>query len=194
MLKKLLKGIKLKDIRALHKRNGEILDIILFGSVVRGKNYPKDIDVLVLFSRGIDDKTTSDLEALLRQSEYNFQVTTATYSDLFSPTFLARDTLFDGISLITGKSLAEGFGYKSFVLFKYSLKGFTNSKRVRFFYALKGRYKKGFLNEMGYRLGKDAFIIFSSKSEEFKTFLNLWNVSYQEIEVLIPARREVVLK
>ncbi len=194
MLKKLLKDIKLKGIKSLYKRNKGILDIILFGSAIRGKSHPKDIDVLVLFSREIDDKIISELEKLLKKSEYNFQVTAATYSDLFSPTFLARDTLFDGISLITGKQLSDGFGYKNFVLFKYGLKGFTNSKRVRFFYALKGRYKKGFLNEMGYRLGKDSFLIFSHKSEEFKAFLGLWKVDYQEIEVLIPARREVVLK
>ena len=194
MLKKLPKGIKLNVIRSVYKKNHTILDIILFGSIVRGKKYPKDIDILVLFSRSIDDKIASEIENLLKQSEYNFQVTTATYSDLFSPAFLPRDTLFDGISLITGKQLSDGFGYKNFVLFKYSLKGFTNSKRVKFFYALKGRYKEGILNEMGYRLGKDAFLIFSDKSEEFRAFLNLWQVDYQEIEILMPARREVVLK
>lgn len=192
MLEKLLKDTKfLKLVKDFYKKNPEIIDIILFGSAVKGKKHPEDIDILVLFSRAINHETLTYFEKMTKQ--YKFEVTGATYADLFSPKFLPRDTIFDGISLITKKTISEGFGYKSFVLFKYNLKGFTNSKRVRFFYALRGRYGTGILKEMGYRVGKDTFLIFSNKSEEFKKFLDSWGIEYQEIETLIPERREVVL-
>ena len=194
MLEKLLKDTKLKkEVKRIFDENEGILDIILFGSVVRGKQHPEDLDILLLFSRKIEDKTIQKLESILKKTEYNFELTTATYADLFSTSFLPRDTIFDGISLISGKKISEGFGYKTFVLFKYSLKGFTNSQRVRFFYSLKGRYGKGLLKEMGYRFGKDSFIIFSDKVEEFKKFLESWKVDYKELEALIPERRENIL-
>ena len=189
-----MKNTILNEIKKIYEKNKEILDIILFGSAIRGKAHPKDIDILLLFSRKIDDDTVAEVKTVLEKSEYDFEITPVIYADLFSESFLPRDTIFDGISLITKKRLSEGFGYKPFVLFRYSLPGFDNSKRVRFFYALHGRYAKGLLKEMGYRLGKDSFLIFSDKSEEFKKFLDTWKVGYNEIEVLIPERRENVLK
>ncbi len=193
MLEKLLKDIKLQEeIKKTFTENKEIIDIILFGSVVRGKKYPQDIDLLLLFSRQIDDVVISKIKPLL--TEYKIEITEATYADLFSESFLPRDTIFDGISLISGKKISQGFGYKPFVIFKYSLKGFTNSQRVRFFYTLRGRHGNGLLKEMGYRLGKDSLLIFSEKVEEFKKFLESWKITYQEVEALIPERRENVLK
>lgn len=195
MLEKLLKDIKLqKEIKKIFAGNEGIIDIVLFGSVVRGKKYPQDIDLLLLFSRKVDDAVASELETLLKATEYKIEITTVTYSDLFSESFLPRDTIFDGISLISGKKISQGFGYKPFVIFKYSLRGFTNSQRVRFFYTLRGRYGKGLLKEMGYRFGKDSFLIFSEKAEEFKKFLESWKITYQEVEALIPERRENILK
>jgi len=195
MLEKLLKDIKLqKEIKKIFAGNEGIIDIVLFGSVVRGKKYPQDIDLLLLFSRKVDDAVASELETLLKATEYKIEITTVKYSDLFSESFLPRDTIFDGISLISGKKISQGFGYKPFVIFKYSLRGFTNSQRVRFFYTLRGRYGKGLLKEMGYRFGKDSFLIFSEKAEEFKKFLESWKITYQEVEALIPERRENILK
>ena len=51
MLEKLLKDIKLqKEIKKAFAESKGIIDIILFGSVVRGKKYPQDIDLLFLGS------------------------------------------------------------------------------------------------------------------------------------------------
>ena len=56
MLEKLLKDIKLqKEIKKIFAGNEGIIDIVLFGSVVRGKKYPQDIDLLLLFPRHVDD-------------------------------------------------------------------------------------------------------------------------------------------
>ena len=195
MLEKLLKDTKLlKTLNRVFDSDEGLLDILLFGSVVKGKSKPEDIDILLLFSRKTNDKTISEIESAFKKLDYKAEITPTTYSDLLSPTFLPRDTIFDSISLISGKVFAEGFGYKPFIIFKYSLKEFTNSQRVKFFYTLKGRYGKGLLKEMGYRLGKDCFLIFSEKSEEFKRLLDSWKISYQEIETLIPERRETALK
>ena len=63
MLKELLKNTKLMSkVQALIKENqDEILDIVLFGSSVRGKEKPRDIDLLIIY------KTKSN-------SELNYEI------------------------------------------------------------------------------------------------------------------------
>ena len=50
MLKKLLKNAVFKsEIRKFFRKNeSEIVDIILFGSIVKGKEKPRDIDILII--------------------------------------------------------------------------------------------------------------------------------------------------
>ena len=90
----LLKELK-KSAKDAFEKNKEIIDIILFGSIVRGKTKPKDIDVLILFNKHID-------RTILKQ----FNLTYKTYYDFFR-SFPTESILHEGFSLLHDKKLSE---------------------------------------------------------------------------------------
>ena len=53
-----------KSKKVFRKYGSEVVDIILFGSVLRGKKDPKDIDILLVFSKEVN----KDIEYELRKS------------------------------------------------------------------------------------------------------------------------------
>ena len=62
MLKELLKDKKfLKTLKGFLNKP-EIIDIILFGSITRGKEYPEDIDLLILYIPNAKDITKNSYE------------------------------------------------------------------------------------------------------------------------------------
>ena len=73
MLKELLKNKKFAKIIKEFLKRPEILDIIIFGSVTRGKEKPKDIDLLIIYAQKTKDiieinyKITKKLKGLAKK-------------------------------------------------------------------------------------------------------------------------------
>ena len=83
MSKILLKNIKfLHEINEFYNKNKDkIIDIILFGSVLKGKENPRDIDLLILFK----EKKNLDLsyELKKRLKNFNLDINSKSYNELF---------------------------------------------------------------------------------------------------------------
>lgn len=193
MFQELLKNKKFQSIIAkFYKENRqEILDIVLFGSAAKGKDSPKDIDLLLLLKNKEDIELAYALKKSLAELMMDFSITTKTYSSLMMPGFLAREAfLSEGFSLISGKKIAGCLGYKNFILFKYSLKGFSNSQRMRFQYSLHGRDKrKGMLKELSLIKFSDQILLSPTENSELaKEYLLSWRIIFEEIPILIPSR------
>lgn len=191
MSKNLSKNIKLKsEIKKFYKKyKNEIVDIILFGSAVRGKEKPKDIDILIVFQEKENTDLTYALRKNIEKLGYNVEITSRTYKNLFLSSFLPRENILtEGYSFILDRKISESFGYKSFNLFIYSLKNFSKSKRIMFHYALHGRNKRiGVLKKVrGIRLASVGILIPIENTEMFEEFLKYWNVSYKRFGILIP--------
>jgi len=195
MQKKLFPVRLLRKLDAFYRTREDVIDIVLFGSAARGKMVYRDVDILLLFARKENVAAGRELEKIFRQFGVDAEVTTATWHDFFTPSFLPRENIFlEGVSLVNRKKISEGIGYEGFVLFQYSLQGFTKTKRIRFFYALMGRKGgTGLLAKVGYRLGRDTIFIKVDHVDEFKEFLAQWEVKYREFEALLPKRRLVLL-
>lgn len=177
--------------RFYKKYKNEIIDIILFGSSIKGKEKPKDIDILLLFK----DKENLNIEYELRKNierlKYAVQITTKTYEKLFDKNFKARESfLGEGYSLVNKRFIAEGLGYYGCILFKYSLKGFSQSKRMQFQYALYGRDKKtGIAKELALNKFSTAiFLCQITNSEKLKEFFERWGIKFEMFPLLIPGR------
>lgn len=173
------------------KNRKSILDIILFGSAARGKDRPNDIDILILFKEKENMDLSYELRKSLRDINLDASVTGKTYDGLFSTKFLPReDILSDGLSLISNKKLSDSFGYKAFMLFKYSLQGFNESKRMRFYYALEGRRKqKGMLKQLnGIKFTNAVVLVPIEVSDQFESFLNDWGLEIKKTRILIPEK------
>jgi len=193
MLNNLLKNSELiNKIKKFQKKNNkEILDIILFGSIVRGKKKPADIDILLIFKNQENSELTYQLTKIFEGHNLNSELTSITYQEMFDINFLPRESILsEGYSLITDKKLSESFGFQTFIMFIYSQKGFSQTKRMKFHYALNGRNKNpGILKQMNaVKLADTVVLVPLENSEEFKSFLSLWGISFKNFNVLIPQR------
>ncbi len=179
---------KLKKITKSHL---EVLDIIMFGSVVRGKQDPTDVDILVLFK----NKVNKEIEYIIRkelEKEYpKVSILSKTEKTVQDEAFDARESiLFEGLSLLTGKSIAEKHGFSPWGMVKYNFKEWNNLQKTKLYHALNGRNNsKGILSLLScIKLSDSLILVPLDKIEEFKEFLEQWKLEYIYIPILIPTR------
>lgn len=200
MLKKLLKDTKFQyTIKEFFNNNKkDILDIILFGSSVKGKEKPEDIDLLILFKDKKEIDVSYELKKMLEKNGFNVEIVDKTYKELFEESFKVRESILsEGYSLVYNRFLSEGLGYTKFILFKYKLEGFSKSDRMRFYYSLYGRSKdqRGILKEMGsIKFSETILLCLVEKSLEMEEYLNSWKIKFTEFPIMIPIRVSSVLK
>lgn len=192
MLKELLKNTKLvSKINEIVKENEhEILDIVLFGSSVKGKEKPRDMDIIVIYKTKVNAELSYKIKKEFEIIGLEVDLVSKSYSDLFKPAFIARESyLSDGFSLMQKKFVADGLGYKPMVLFRYDIQNFNKSQRMRFYYSLYGRNSEGMLKQLkSYKFSERIIIAPVEESERVKEYLNSWNIKYLEMPILIPLR------
>jgi len=180
---------KLKKYLKDEKREN-IFDIIIFGSLVKGKLSPRDIDILVIFLQGtlkerldIIQEIKSRLKAKI---DSNIDIKQALLKDLFSPEFLARTgILLEGFSIFNNKKFCQTLGFESFTLFWYNLNGLTHSQKVKFDYILAGRNQKGIIELLnGKRLANGVIKIQIENSLEFEEILKNNKINYSKKNIL----------
>ena len=174
---------ELKTIRGWIKKN-KVSDVIIFGSFVRGKNRPNDVDLCILI-KDSDEKKSLDLvdslAQILKESKFKFQINILTSSDFSGGNSLAKTLLNEGFSIEGGKKFAETFGFKNQSLFIYSLKNFNASERVKLHYLLNGRSgNKGILKEIkGSLVGKGVINVPTENEDFLKEIFDKWKVSHK---------------
>lgn len=168
----------------------EILDIVLFGSLVRGKEKPRDMDVLVIYKTKVNPELNYKIKKEFEILGFEVDLVAKDYSGLFESSFIAGESyLSEGYSLLNKKFIAGGLGYKPMILFRYGIKSLNKSQRMRFYYSLYGRNTEGMLNRLNlYKFSERIIISPVEESERVKEYLDSWSIKYLEFSVLIPAR------
>ncbi|MEK6876138.1 MAG: nucleotidyltransferase domain-containing protein [Nanoarchaeota archaeon] len=191
-MKELLKNTKLmsKVYSIIKENEDEILDIVLFGSLVRGKEKPRDIDLLIIYKTKININLDYRIKKEFEFIGFEVDLVSKNYKDLFESSFLAREAyIFEGYSLMQKKFIADGLGYNPMVLFKYDIHNLNKSQRMRFYYSLYGRNTEGMIKKLKLNKFSERIIISPvGESEEVKDYLNSWNIKYIEVPILIPSR------
>lgn len=185
---KLLASLNLKSKKLIEK-NKDLIDIVLYGSIVKGRESLTDIDLmLIFFKRSLKERSDIAYEFKSSLEIENIDVKTMNLEDFFNTEFLARQGLLtEGISLVDNKNLSERFGFNSFALFSYSLKNLSHNEKVKFNYALNGRTTIGVLKRLeGKGIGLAVLLIPIKNKSIFEDFLKKWNVKYEAKEVLMP--------
>lgn len=180
-----------KSLKEALEDNQGMSDIILFGSAARGKEKPNDVDILVLFKERVDKDTEYWLRKELEKQYAGVSTISKTEKTVLDESFDARESiLFEGKSLITGKSLAGRYGFRSFGMFKYNFSGWDKLKKTKFYYALNGRSgKKGIAETLDCIKLSDSVIIAPVENVEMlREFLDSWKINYIYIPTLIPER------
>ncbi len=170
-------------------KKNKVTDVILFGSFVRDKSKPNDVDLCILI-KGDQEKDSIDLVDSLSKilsSKLKIQINILTQIKLILGSTLSRTLIEEGISILKNKKMSELLGYQSKSMFVYSLRDFTSSKRVRFHYMLNGRYgQKGILKQAKAEIiGNGVITCDVSKEDLLKEVFNMWNVKYKTKRMLI---------
>ena len=113
MSKKLNKYLK-ERIRGIDLT--EIADILLFGSAAKGKEFPKDIDICIIFRKRVLRELIQDIES--KTKNFNIHISSLTIDNFFrKPHSLVKTLLTEGISILSGKPFIQNFGFSSYVLY-----------------------------------------------------------------------------
>jgi len=171
-------------------KNKDIFDIVLYGSAVKGKEEPGDIDLLLIF-REISLKeraeTAQNFKERLANKLNGIDIKTINLHELFESDFLARQAvLVEGYSLVHNLPFCESMGFRGYALFTYTLKGLAHNDKTRFVYALSGRVKEGIVSELKAEpLGRGAVIVPISNSLKFEAFMQKWNLDYKKKNIAV---------
>lgn len=187
----ILQNIKLKnELNALAKNHPKVADIFVFGSVVRGKPNPSDIDILILFKDKVDKNVEYLLRKELEKHAKNISIISKTEKTVLDIAFDARESvLFEAKSLLTEKNIAQQYGFSSFGMFKYNFGKWSKLQKIKFYYALNGRGKMGIAEKMhAIKLSDSVILVPLEYIEEFRSFLENWKINYIYIPLIIPTR------
>lgn len=175
-------GLKKKVLKLLSEG---IVDIILFGSLVKEKIHPIDIDIAIIFRDSIKREILKKFQDALGKK---YHISSLVVDQFFTkPHSLAKTLLFEGISLISGKKIADNFDLQPFTLYTYDLTREKPSKKVRFVYLLKGRANsKGIIEQFdGLYISQGSFIIPVEKDEEMLEIFKKWGIKFYRKRLLL---------
>lgn len=182
--KSLLKIIKIcKDF--LKKEN--ILDIIIFGSAVKGKEKLEEVDLAIIFKE-IKKDLIDEFNKKTKNLKIETHLSTVNIKDFFrKPPPLINTILREGFSLRNNKPLAQGYDFSSCLMYIYQLKGMKATEKVKFIYLLRGRTgEKGFIEKnKGKWLAKQVFIIPLEKEKDIEEIMKKFKIKYQKHFLLI---------
>ena len=161
------------------------MDIVLFGGFAKGKFDSLDIDLAIIL------KYTKEKELFDLMKKFSAFFSKDVHLNLVlietalnNP--LLKTLINEGISLIDSNPLYKKIGYESGAIFSLNLTKLKKSTKVLFSYALHGhKNNEGELKRTkGKEIGRAVMFIPSQFIDEFKQFLELWDVEFYFMKVL----------
>mgnify|MGYP006423909327 CR=1 FL=1 len=118
----------LKELKKCLKnelKENDIFDIVVYGSMVKGKARPGDIDILVIFTQGTLKERLSKLQVIKKKIKFdNVDVKAVLWNELFDPAFFAKTGIFlEGVSLKNLKKFSLKIGFYLF----YKLRNYVET-------------------------------------------------------------------
>ncbi len=169
-----------KKLKQVLEKNKGIIDFIVFGSIVKGKAEPTDVDIALLHEIQVNRMEIKKQIEISISKKVDLQVISIHEYDKSLWITLIRE----GFSVKHNAFLYELYHIKPLQLYKYSLKSLTISKKVMFERALKN------FTEIE-RISNRVVLVPIQKSEEFRELLRQWNIDFDSQEYgLIPLMRK----
>ncbi len=165
-----LKEIK-KNLKPLIK--GEIVDIVLFGSSVKEKFKPSDLDVAIITknSEGIEIDKLSKIREKIKKNIEEVDTEVIPINELYTTEF-GFNILTEGYSVKEEKKLNQMMNIEPYNIYSYSLEDLTRSKKTTF-----NRSLKRLLGEKrGEKIGRGVIKVQKENSGEIEDFLKNWEV------------------
>lgn len=162
--------------------NKNLLDLIIFGSLAKGKIRPTDIDMAAIVEGEADkNRLRKEIKEIINKDIDLQIITIRDYTN-----FLWITLIREGFSVKHNAYLHKIYRIKPVVLYKYSLKQLTVSKKVMFERAIKNF--EG-LNKLSNRV----VLVLVENSGKFSDFLKSWGLDFDSEEYgLVPLVRKEI--
>jgi len=170
----------IQKLRKWLKNNKEVIDVILFGSFVKNKIKPNDIDIALLMN-----EKKNEVRADLKKIIPNADITLLSLEDYSHVIFLTL--IKEGYSIKEDNYLHNIYRTKPVKIYRYNLKQLTSSKKVMFERALKN------IKDIE-RLSNRVILVPLERSGEFEDFLKHWemDIDTKSYELLPLLRKEEI--
>lgn len=166
-----------KSLKKLLVKYKEIQDFVIFGSLVKGKYTPKDIDVALVVDKK-DISLVGEVKDQLKNK--NLDIEMIKPEEIYQ-TRLGLALISEGFSIKNNKFLREKLGISPMKIYTYGIKHLTQTKKVLF-----GRGLNQITEDTkGVKLGAGSIMIPIDQSSKFEDFLNTWNLKYKTKEYLV---------
>ena len=155
----------------------QLYDIIIFGSSVKSKDKPQDLD-LVLITKNKNVEMVGDFKAEIKNIKLDIELL---LPEEIYQTRLGYILISEGFSIKNNKFISDLIGVKAQKLYIYEIKELSQSAKVSFGRGLLLIIKK----VQGEKLGAGVVKIPLEMSGKFEDFLDSWNLKYKVKEYLI---------
>ncbi len=164
-----------QSLKKLLKKYNQIKDIIIFGSLVKGKYAPKDIDTALVV-----EKKDISLVGEVKTQIKNLDVELIRPEEIYQ-TRLGTTLISEGFSIKSNKFLRDKLGLSPMKIYVYEIKNLTQTKKVLFGRGLNNIIK----NTKAVKLGAGSIMVPINQSSKFEDFLDTWNLKYKTKEYLV---------
>ncbi|MDI6889078.1 MAG: nucleotidyltransferase domain-containing protein [Methanocellales archaeon] len=177
------------QLKKICDKKGIVYDIVIFGSAVKEKPIPKDIDIIVIFwheDYPAIESAIYDIRNIGKELNKNLHVEYIALENLFKePVFLSL--IHEGYSIREDRPIRDMLNTESCMLVTYNLKNLDQSEKTLFNFAMKGRGdKRGIFQEVGAKaVGRGSVLVPIDKFERFREFLDYWEIDYMAKRVMI---------
>lgn len=166
-----------KSLKKLLGRYDQICDFVVFGSLVKGKSSPKDIDLAVIVDKK-DMSLSGEIRDQLRFEDLDIELLT---QDEIYQTKLGLTLISEGFSVKHNKFLREKLNLSPMKIYIYEIKNLTQTRKVLF-----GRGLNNILHDTkATKLGAGSIMVPVEQSGKFEDFLQTWNLKYKTKEYLV---------
>ena len=166
-----------KSLKKLLTKYKEIKDFIIFGSLVKGKYNPKDVDIALI----VDKKEISIVGEIKDELKIkNLDIELIKPEEIYQ-TRLGLTLITEGFSIKNNKFLREKLSLSPMKIYTYEIKKLTQTKKVLF-----GRGLNQIIKEVkAIKLGAGSIMIPIGQSSNFEDFLDSWDLKYKTKEYLV---------
>lgn len=170
---------KLKNLFA----DKEIIDIIIFGSAIKGKLIPRDIDLAVILYK----KPSKELlEKVGSIKEFHISLVTA--KEFFiNPPSIVHTLIKEGYSMKSKKFISENFGFSNQAMYSYTLTSLSPSDKVKLVNILRGKKgERGIVESNGGKwIANQVFIAPLNAEKIFDELFNNFKINFNKSYALI---------
>jgi predicted nucleotidyltransferase len=159
------------------KKYKSVKDVIIFGSTVKGKYAPKDIDIALITEKKetlLAGEIKSELD--IKNIDMEMVVPEEIYQ-----TRLGLSLISEGFSIKNNRFLREMMGLSPKKIYTYEIKSLTQTKKVLF-----GRGLNQIIKDTNsIKLGAGSIMVNIQESGKFEDFLETWGLKYKAKEFLV---------